>query len=403
VKAREGLARALASAKVIAACVKLAATDLRHYREVSQFDRNLWLFNTLDGTIDLKTGELRPHRREDLITKIANATPRGTCPQWMDFLKRVTDDNLELQSYLQRLAGYAMCGDPSEECLDFFYGEGGNGKGTFLKTLQYIFGEYSTTAQTETFLEAKGERHPTDLAKLAGARLVVAQEIDEGQHWNEVRLKTLTGRDEITARFMRRDLFDFIPQFTLIISGNNKPALKTVDEAWRRRFHLIPFEVCIPKAEQNPSLKTELQKEADGILMWCLSGCLEWQRQRLSPPPIVLSATDEYFEAEDTFEMWLAECCLREHLGYQERKAMAYASHRHWKQERGEKPPGMKTFSQRMQKHGFQLGQETSGERARVFQGLRLTDEERRTVKAILEAQKRREQAGTDSPEDYVG
>ena len=403
-KVRAGLARSLASAKVVAAVVRLAATDTRHYREASQFDKDLWLFNTPGGTIDLKTGELRPHRREDLITKIANATPQGQCPQWLAFLQRITEGSKELQAYLQRLAGYSLAGDPSEECIDFCYGEGGNGKGTFLKTLQYIFGEYSTTAQTETFLESKGDRHPTDIAKLAGARLVVAQEVDEGQHWNEVRLKTLTGRDEMTARFMRRDLFDFTPQFTLIISGNNKPALKTVDEAWRRRFHLVPFDVCIPKAEQNPNLKTELQAEADGILNWCLAGCLDWQQQRLNPPEAVLAATAEYLEGEDTFAMWLEDCCLRGHEGYEERKALAFTSHRSWKQDRGERAPGMKTFSQRMQKHGFPVGQETSGDRARVFKGVRLTDDERQKAKAAIEKQKMRERgADPREREDYFG
>ena len=391
-RARQGLARSIASAKVVAGVTGLARTDPRHYREPTQFDVNLWQFNTPGGTIDLKTGKLRPHRKDDLITKIANATPQGDCPRWLAFLNRVTDGNQDLQSYLQRLAGYALVGDPSEECVDFFHGYGGNGKGTFLKALQHIFGEYGTTAQTETFLEAKGERHPTDIAKLAGARLVVAQEIDEGQRWNESRLKTLTGRDVMTARFMRRDLFDFTPQFTLIISGNNKPSLKTVDEAWRRRLHLVPFLVNIPKDEQNPDLKDELLSESDGILAWAVEGCLEWQQKRLNPPEAVLAATAEYLADEDTFEIWLSECCIREHEGYEEPTAYLYASYRHWTELRGEGPLGTKKFSQRLKKSGFEDGRQTAGARLRIFEGLRLTNEERDIVKAILEMQKQREQ-----------
>ena len=390
--ARQGLARGIASAKVVAGVTSLARTDMRHYRASSQFDVNLWQFNTPGGTIDLKTGELGPHRKADLITKIANAAPQGECPRWLAFLDRVTDGNEDLQSYLQRLAGYALVGDPSEECVDFFYGMGGNGKGTFLRTLQHIFGEYGTTAQTETFLEARGERHPTDIAKLAGARLVVAQEIDEGQRWNESRLKTLTGRDVMTARFMRRDLFDFTPQFTLIISGNNKPSLKTVDEAWRRRLHLVPFLVNIPKAEQNLDLKDELLAEADGILAWAVAGCLDWQRNRLSPPEAVQAATAEYLADEDTFEIWLSECCIRGHEGYEEPVKHLHTSYRRWTESRGERPPSTKKFSQRLKKYRFQEGQETTGARARLFSGVRLTDEERCTVKAVLEAQKQREQ-----------
>jgi len=206
---REKLARSVASSRTIAAATKNAAIDHRLYSEASRFDRNLYLFNTPGGTIDLKTGELLPHNREDYITKIAGVSPsdKVDCSKWLAFLEQITAGDRELQDYLQRLAGYAMVGDPSEECLDFFYGQGGNGKGTFLKTLQYIFGSYATTAATETFLESKWSRHPTDIAKLAGARLVVAQEIDKGRMWNEALIKTLTGRDEMTARFMRKDFF----------------------------------------------------------------------------------------------------------------------------------------------------------------------------------------------------
>jgi putative DNA primase/helicase len=233
------------------------------------------------------------------------------------------------------------------------------------------------------------------VAKLAGARLVVAQEVDEGQHWNESRLKTMTGRDVMTARFMRRDLFDFTPQFTLIISGNNKPSLKTVDEAWRRRFHLVPFGVRISKQEQNPNLKTELQAEADGILSWCRAGCLDWQRQRLNPPDVILAATADYFDLEDTFEMWICECCLRGHEGYEEPSSWLYASYRRWKEARGENPPGTKTFSQRLDKKGLRSIRDAT---TRKFAGIRLTDEERTTVNnAIFEARKRRAERGGDS------
>jgi P4 family phage/plasmid primase-like protien len=376
-KARKGLARALASAKTVAAVVRLAACDKRHYATVSQFDTDLWRFNTPGGTVDLRTGAIQHHRREDYITKMANAIPAGACPKWRDFLKKVTGEDEDVQKYLQRLAGYAMCGDPSEECLDFFHGQGANGKGTYLKTLQHLFGDYATTAAAETFLESKGERHPADIAKLCGARLVIAQEIDEGQYWNESRLKTMTGRDVMTARFMRENFFDFVPQFTIIIAGNNKPSLKSIDEAWRRRFHLVPWNVTIPVSEQNPNLKTELQTESDGIMNWCLAGCLTWQEQRLRPPEAVLAATADYFDSENTFAIWIMECCLTGHEGYEEPSASLYASYRRWKEARGERAAGTKTFSQRVSKEGFQLGQRTTGDRARMFVGIRLTDAER--------------------------
>ena len=385
VKRAPSLARSIASAKTVAAVVRLACGDSRHFVNVEEWDVDPWLFNTPGGTIDLKTGRLRRHQREDRITKIANATPQGDCPKWLAFLDRVTGGNVELQAYLQRLAGYALVGDPMEECLDFCYGPGGNGKGTFLSSLQYMFGEYATTAGTETFVESKGDKHPCDLAKLAGARLVISNEIDQGQRWDEARIKNLTGRDTITARFMRKDFFDFIPQFTLIISGNHRPSLKTVDESIRRRFHLVPFDVTIPAEEQNTSLKDELRAEADGILRWALQGCLDWQQQRLNPPEIVLEATAEYLASEDVFEMWLSECCKRGD-GFEELSGWAYESFRQWKLTRGEGVPGHKKFSEQLTELGYEL-KRTNKER-KVF-GLRLTNDERNLVEPIIEERKR--------------
>jgi P4 family phage/plasmid primase-like protien len=389
---RPPLARVIGSARTVAAVVRLASGDPRHLLYADKFDTDVWAFNTPGGTIDLRTGRLRSHRREDYITKISNATPQGDCPLWRAFLDQITKQDTKLQGYLQRLMGYALVGDPSEESLDMFYGGGGNGKGTFLTTNQFVFGEYATVAASETFMEAKGERHPTDIAKLAGARLVIAQEVDEGQQWNETRVKTMTGRDVMTARFMRRDHFDFIPQFTLIISGNHKPSLKSVDRAWRRRLHLVPFVVTIPASEQDPNLKNKLQQEADGILRWAVEGCSDWQKQGLNPPEIVLAATEEYLASEDTFEIWISECCLRGHEGYEEPTAWLYESHKHWKQERGERSLGSKNFSQRMSNLGFRPDQRTSGDRARIFLGIRLTDDERCHVKAVIEERKRRQE-----------
>ncbi|MBI4471825.1 MAG: hypothetical protein HY646_04095, partial [Acidobacteria bacterium] len=386
---RPGLARSIASAKTVAAVERLARGDKRHYCDVREWDADLWAFNTPGGTIDLNTGELRPHRREDLITKISNATPAGECPRFLAFLRRVTDDNDELQRYLQRLAGYALVGDPREECLEFFYGPGGNGKGTFLATLQHVFGEYATTASTDTFVESKGDKHPCDVAKLAAARLVISNEVDEGQRWDEARVKNLTGRDVMTARFMRQDFFDFTPQFTLMLAGNHRPSLKAVDESIRRRFHLIPFEVVIPPEERDENLKQILRDESDGIMRWVLDGCLHWQQQKLNPPAIVLAATSEYLAEEDTFELWLSECCLRG-PDYEEPVAWLYESHRQWKLGRGEQAPGQKTFSGRLKDRGFLSGRNSSG-LVRVFENIRLTDDEREMVQGIIKEKQTRD------------
>ena len=166
--------------------------------------------------------------------------PSGDCPRWLQFLDEITGGNVELQQFLQRIAGYSLTGSTREHALFFAYGTGGNGKGVFLNTLSAILADYAAVAPMEAFIATQGERHPTDLAGLRGARLVTSQETEEGRRWAESKIKALTGGDPITARFMRQDFFTYPPTFKLVIAGNHKPALRGVDEAIRRRFHLVP-------------------------------------------------------------------------------------------------------------------------------------------------------------------
>ena len=166
----------------------------------------------------------------------------------------------------------------------FCWGQGGNGKGVFFNTLAYVLGDYAVVAAPDLLLETKGDRHPTDMAMLMGARLVIASEVAPGRAWDEPKLKSLTGGDPITARFMRQDFFTYSPQFTLLVAGNHKPSFRSVDEAIRRRVQLVPFLQNIPRAERDPQLFEKLKEEAPAILRKLIDGCLEWQRQGLNPP-----------------------------------------------------------------------------------------------------------------------
>src|SRR5262245_24756457 len=211
--------------------------------------------------LDLLTGATRPTVPEDYCMKITGCkiAPPGTpCPLWLSFLDTVMAGDQELIDYLQRVCGYCMTGYIKEHALFFLYGTGANGKSVFINTLRGIFGSYHTTAPIETFTTTGIASHPTDLAGLMGARLVTAIETEEGRAWAESKLKAITGGDEISARFMRQDFFTFTPQFKLTIAGNHKPRLRSVDEAMRRRFHLIPFAVTLPpeKTRQGPCRKT---------------------------------------------------------------------------------------------------------------------------------------------------
>jgi putative DNA primase/helicase len=261
-------------------------------------------------TIELATGIDRPPNPLDYITKIAGTTlaePGTPHSLWSAFLNRVTANNDALIGFLQRFLGYCMTGHVHEHVLVFLYGTGGNGKTVFVDTVAGILGDYCIIAPIEMFLTSKYDRHPTEIARLKGARLVVAQETQKGRAWDEAKIKTLTGGDRLTGRFMRGDFFDFKPTHKILITGNTKPSLRNVDEGIRRRFLLIPFTVQIPPAERDPKLTDKLNAEWPAILRWMVDGCLEWQRVGLVIPTIVRDATEEYLAEQDTIGKWADE------------------------------------------------------------------------------------------------
>jgi putative DNA primase/helicase len=359
----------IGSAKTVNAIQWLARADRRHAAIVKQWDTDPWLLNTPTGTIDLHTGALREHKRSDHITKITGTVAGGQCPQWHKFLSRIMAGDGDLVAYLQRVVGYALTGSTREHALFFGYGTGGNGKGVFLNTLTAILGDYAAVAPMETFLFSHQERHPTDLAGLRGARLVCSQEVEEGRRWAAVKIKALTGGDPISARFMRQDFFTFQPQFKLLLAGNHKPGLAGVDEAWRRRMHLIPFTVTIPPDERDPQLFEKLKPEWPGILQWAIEGCLLWQQHRLCPPAPVQQATEAYFEAEDALERWIEDRCAVDRI-YFGAVATLFADWKSWSEAAGEYTGSRKRFSQALESRGFTPERGTGGERG--FRGIAL-------------------------------
>jgi putative DNA primase/helicase len=266
-------------------------------------------------TVDLSTGTERPSDPKDRITKISAvraADPGTPHPMWDAFLKRVTNDNQDLIGFLQRFLGYCMTGDTFEHVLLFLYGTGANGKGVFVNTIIGIMNDYAVVAPMELFMASKHDRHPTEIAKLRGARLVAAQETEKGRRWDETKIKALTSEDKLTGRFMRQDFFDFKPTHKLIITGNHKPSLRSVDEAIRRRFLLVPFTVTIPPKERDPKLAEKLRPEWPAILRWMIDGSLEWHRGGLTVPDVVRTATDSYFDDQDTMAQWIDDWIVRD-------------------------------------------------------------------------------------------
>ena len=364
------VATKLASAGTVSGVERLARADRRHAATTDEWDADPWLLNTPGGVVDLKTGRMRPHERTDRMTKITTATPGGDCQTWRQFIDEVTGGDKELEFYLQRMVGYALTGSTQEHALFFLYGTGANGKSVFVNTLATILGDYATNAPMDTFMETRTDRHPTDMAGLRGARFVAAIETEQSKRWAESKLKNLTGGDKISARFMRQDFFEFFPQFKLFVAGNHKPAIRNIDEAMKRRLHLIPFTITVPPERRDKNLQQKLLAERDGILAWAVQGCLDWQRHgRLKPPQRVVDATEEYFEAEDALGRWLDERCVRETCA-KSLTAELFNDWKQWAEAAGEFVGAQRRFSDQLITRGLEKWRNGMG--VRGFQGIGL-------------------------------
>ena len=363
------LARDVSSATRIYAAVKLAGTDRRHVTAPEDFDHDDSLINTPLGIIDLATGQQRDHERDAMMTRMTAAGADGECPKFRAFLREATGGDEAMQRFLQRLAGYCLTGSIEEHAIFFFYGPGGTGKTVFLNVLSELLADYATVAPMDLFTISKGERHPAELAILHRARLVTASETDEGNRWDEAKLKAITGGDLITARFMRGNFFTFRPNFKLVLAGNHRPRMRSADDAMRRRFHVIPFKVK-PKAP-NKALLEELRAELGGILKWAVEGELERRRIGLAPPRGVVEATDEYFEAENTIGRWMTERCVAE----PQRTALTrdlYRDFKSWAARTGEFAPSERVFSQKLEQVSGVGRWRDPETRDRGFQGVSL-------------------------------
>jgi putative DNA primase/helicase len=309
---------------------------------------------------------MRPHRPEDYMTKSTKVSPSGSCPRFLKFLNEVTNNDAKLIAYLRRKDGYMLTGVTTEHAVFFTYGDGRNGKTVYRNTIGHVMGDYAIVAPISTFIVTGYEQHPTDLAMLRGARLVRCSEVAKGQRWAEEKIKQMSGGDPITARFMRQDFFTFLPQFKLDFIGNVKPSLRTIDEAAKARFQMIPFTVFIEPEKRDHNLEERLQEEGPGILQWMIEGCLEWQREGLKPPPCVVAATNEYLQQQDATEAWLEECCLR---GAKEASTIARLmfSWTQWAEAAGEFVGRRGDLVERLKTKGFEKFKTKDGE---CFRGL---------------------------------
>jgi putative DNA primase/helicase len=343
--------RALCKASVASGAERFCRADRAHAVTHDLWDADAFLLGTPAGTIDLRTGELDAPTPAHFISKQTGAAPEhGEPTLWLKFLHEAMDGDADMVRFLQRWCGYCLTGDTREHALLFAYGDGGNGKGVFMNTFTGIMGDYAVTSGMETFITSKSDRHSTELAMLRGARLVTASETEEGRAWAEAKIKSITGGDPITARFMRQDNFTFRPQFKLMIAGNHAPSLKNVDDAMRRRFNIAPFTTRPDRPDRQ--LEVKLQAEWGRILAWAIRGAREWLAEGLERPAAVLTATKEYFSDQDLYSQWFEERCIIE-PGRFDTCAKFYSDWVAFAKIHGEEPGSNKSFGAMMRKRGF--------------------------------------------------
>jgi putative DNA primase/helicase len=350
------------SAARLEALLKLAESESQIETRPADYDGDPLLLNCANGTLDLRTGRLYSHNPADKLTRITGTLydPAATCPTWESFLARVLGDNRELIAFIQRAMGYSLTGDTAEQVLFFCYGTGANGKSTFLETARAVLGEYSQQSEFSTLLARQNESVRNDIARMAGVRFVAAIEAGEGRRLNEPLIKTLTGGDTVTARFLFKDYFEFRPQFKLWLAANHKPIIRGTDNAIWRRIRLIPFTVTIPENERDPKLAAKLRAELPGILAWAVCGCLDWQRDGLGTPNEVRNATDSYRAEMDTLAAFIDECCFVGPTATV-KKGELYAAYKMWAEGSGEYVETSRAFGVRLAERGFDEHKGTGG------------------------------------------
>ena len=320
------------------------------------------------GVIDLDDQQVVSQLHDYFVTMRTGtkASTAPDCPRWVAFLTECVAGDLEVVGYLQRWCGYCLSGYTSEHACLFVHGSGGNGKSKFVEVLEAVWGEYARTLPMDALMDRDNDRHTADIAMLVGARLAIASETQEGRRWDEAKLKTLTGGDRISARFMRQDWFVFKPRFKLMIVGNHAPQIGSVDDALRRRLHLLPF--TNKPANPDPDLFDKLWAERRGIMRWCLDGFRAWRERGLDAPEAVLAATRDYFDEQDTMGQFLQECTVAE-PGAEVSSSSLCQAYAEWASKNGVGPKSAKRLSAEMRKRGYQP---CRSEKWRGFKGLRL-------------------------------
>lgn len=319
-----------------------------------ELDADPLLLNCQNGTLNLATHELQPHDSEYLLTKIINAPydPEAKCPEFDNFIRKIMNHDKEKIEFLQRSFGYALTGKTTEQCLFIFYGSGSNGKSTLIEIFRELTGDYSAHTPSNTLLSSKFRQNSNDVARLKGARFVSAVEVGIGEKIDESLLKQLTGGDQITARFLFHEFFEYRSEFKIFLAANHLPEIRGVDDGVWRRIRLIPFDVTIPVAEIDKELSKKLKQELPGFLNWVVEGCYAWQERGLNPPNCIISAIEEYRKDMDQISGFIEDECIKQDT-LRVPISNLYIRYQNWADLNCKEPVGKNIFGKLMKQKGY--------------------------------------------------
>lgn len=336
------------------------------------FDGNDEIINLRNGIFDLGTFKMIPHHRNALCTKVMNVAydSSATCPTWDMFVAMIFKNDNDLIHYVQKMCGYFLTASLKEQCVFFFYGIGSNGKSTFINVIVNILGDYYQRINIQSILsqkQANGSAASPDLAKLKGARLVVASETKPGQKFDEALLKDMRGGDSITARHLHKEFITFTPKFKLLLYGNHQPRVIGTDLGIKRTIKMIPFRIIVTDDKKDKDLQEKLLSEKSGILNWMLEGLRAWHREGLgNVPEAVRQETDEYFALNDNVGEFLNECVeifdqekydnLPDKKKYQIPLNMLWFAYERWQQAVGEFQISRLDLTKRLYERGLKQG-----------------------------------------------
>lgn len=357
------------------AMVKLARSDPRALLNVDDLDRSPWILNCENGTLDLRTGELRPHDPDDHLTRITLAPylPGAAAPRWDAFLERVLP-NAEVRAYVQRVCGMALTGANPERVMFVFHGDGRNGKTVIAETMQQLLGDYAGPINKDALIERRSGQIRNDLADARGRRLVISSETEEGEKLSVAEVKAITGGDSISVRRLYENQFSFRPEFKVWLLTNYLPRVTDSGVATWDRLRVIPFTVRIGDDEVVPleELLAAFRAEAAGVLAWAVRGCTEWQRIGLAEPMDVVLAAAAWSESEDVVGQFITESTAEDDDGFISSSEL-YKAYCVWCAENGHRPMSLKRLSPMLQKRGFSRCRESAGGRRKGYCGRAFT------------------------------